>query len=71
MRRYMFIAFALSLFLIPGIASAQMQGGGKGQGMMGEQIHQGGQGPGMMGPGMHTHMAQMAEMMNKMSQMMG
>ena len=25
----------------------------------------------MMNPGMHTHMAQMAEMMNKMSQMMG
>ena len=36
MRRYMFIAFALTLFLIPGISSAQMQGGGKGQGMMGQ-----------------------------------
>jgi hypothetical protein len=83
MRRCMFIACALTLFLIPGISSAQMQGGGKGQGMGGQQRHQGGQGmmgqqrqqgrqgTGMMNPGMHTHMAQMGEMMNKMSQMMG
>ena len=83
MRRYMFIAVALTLFLIPGISGAQMQGGGKGQGMggqqmyqggqgmMGQQMHQGGQGKGMMSQGMHAHMAQMAKMMNKMSQMMG
>ena len=61
MRRYMFIAFALTLFLIPGISSAQMQGGGKGQGMMGQGMHQGGQGTAMMGPGMHANMTKMAE----------
>ena len=83
MRRYMFIACALTLFLIPGISSAQMQGAGKGKGMGGQQMHQGGQGmmgqqmqqgsqgKGMMSSGMHAHMAQMGEMMNKMSQMMG
>ena len=38
---------------------------------MGQQMQQGGQGKGMMSSGMHTHMAQMAEMMNKMSHMMG
>ena len=37
MKRYMFIACALTLFLIPGISSAQMQGGGKGKGMGGQQ----------------------------------
>ena len=38
---------------------------------MGQQMYQGGQGTGMTNPGMHTHMAQMAEMMNKMTRMMG
>jgi hypothetical protein len=72
MRRFMIIALAVTLFLIPGISAAQMQrGGGKGQGMMGQQMNQGGQGTGMMSPGMHAHMAQMGEMMNKLSQMMG
>ena len=47
MKRYMFIAVALSLFLIPGISGAQMQGGDKGRGMGGQQMRQGGQG--MMG----------------------
>ena len=83
MRRFMIIALAVTLFLIPGISGAQMRGGGKGQGMGGQQMHQGGQGmmgqqtyqgeqeTGRMGPGMHAHMAQMGEMMNKLSQMMG
>ena len=83
MKRCMFIAVALTLFLIPGISGAQMQGGGKGQGMGGQQMYQGGQGmmgqqmqqgaqgKGMMSSGMHAHMAQMGEMMNKLSQMMG
>ena len=83
MRRYMFIACALALFLIPGTSGAQMRGGGKGQGMGGQQRHQGGQGmmgqqmyqsgqgTGTMNPGMHAHMAQMGGMMNKLSQMMG
>ena len=76
MRRFMIIALAVTLFLIPGISGAQMQGGGKGQGMGGQQMHQGGQGmmgqqTGMMSSGMHAHMAQMGEMMNKLSQMMG
>jgi hypothetical protein len=39
--------------------------------MMGQQMDQGGQGYGTMNAGMHAHMAQMAEMMNKMSHMMG
>ena len=71
MKRTMIIVFALTIFLIPGISSAQMQRGGKGQGMMGQQMHQGGQGYGTMNTGMHAHMAQMAEMMNKMAHMMG
>ena len=70
MRRFMIVILAVTLFLIPGISSAQMQGGGKGQGIMGQQMSQGGQGAGMMGPGMHANMTKMAELMNKMSQMM-
>ena len=47
MMRYIFITGALTLFLIPGISGAQMQGGDKGRGMGGQQMRQGGQG--MMG----------------------
>jgi polyhydroxyalkanoate synthesis regulator phasin len=66
----MIIAFAVTLFLIPGISGAQMQGGGKGQGMISKETHGAEQGTGMMSPGMYANMTKMAEMMNKMSQMM-
>lgn len=70
MKRYKFVAFAVALFLIPEILDAQMQGGGKGQGIMGQQVHGREQGTGMISPGIEANMSKLPEMMNKMSQIM-
>jgi len=50
------------LLVVPGISAAQMQGSGKGQGMMGQGM--------MMSPQMQGNMGTMSDMMTQMHDMM-
>ena len=67
MRERIILVLTAVLLLIPGISAAQMQGSGKGHGMMGQGMMSQGM---MMSPQMQGNMGMMSDMMTEMYDMM-